>query len=78
VEPCESVTLYQDQAAEVLRLVEIVEDWLLHASSETVFELGEFLSGMAWGSAGQPWRRAEQLISDLGDVGVALRKAIPR
>ena len=40
--------LHPEQADELRRLLRVVEDWLLHASVDTLDELGGFLAGLGW------------------------------
>ncbi len=61
-----------DQLAEDLhRAVGLVEDWLLHASPETLDELAEFLDG----PAGHGYHRLRWIIELLGEAAAWLRPA---
>ena len=66
-----------DEIDELRRLLGTVEDWLLHATVETLDDLGEFLAGQAW-STGPAERLAAGLIADLGEHTVLLRRALTR
>jgi hypothetical protein len=56
---------------ELLHDLEVIEDWLLHASHETLAELADFACNRPYG------RTVAQLIDDLGWHGVALRRLLP-
>ena len=62
----EQTILHPDQADELRRLLGTVEDWLLHASVETLDELGGFLVGLGGSGAG-PEQLVTWLIHDLGE-----------
>jgi hypothetical protein len=64
-----------DQLDDLRRLLGTVEDWLLHASPAALDDLGGFLAGQAWSTA-PPERLTAALITDLGDHGVALARAL--
>jgi hypothetical protein len=68
--------LHRDDAEQLHRLLGTVEDWLLHASFEALDDLGGFLAGLAWAPFRPPERLVADLITDLGQHGVALRSAL--
>ena len=70
----EQTILHPDQADELRRLLGIVEDWLLHASAETLDELGGFLVGLGGSGAG-PEQLVTWLIHDLGENTLTLRRS---
>ena len=72
----ETITLHLDQADDLRRLLGTVEDWLLHASFEALDDLAGFLAGLAWAPFRPPERLAADLITELGQHGVALRTAL--
>jgi hypothetical protein len=69
----EPMILHPDQADELRRLLGVVEDWLLHASVDTLDELGGFLTGLGWSGAG-PEQLVTWLINDLGEHTITLRR----
>jgi hypothetical protein len=69
----EQTILHPDQADELRRLLGTVEDWLLHASVETLDELGGFLVGLGGSGAG-PEQLVTWLIHDLGEHTITLRR----
>jgi hypothetical protein len=52
--------------------LEMLEDWLLHASPDTLAELGEF----AYHATGNPRFGVDELIRALGHYGVVLRRGL--
>jgi hypothetical protein len=68
----EQTILHPDQADELRRLLGTIEDWLLHASVETLDELGGFLRGLG-GSVVDPEQLVTWLIHDLGEHTLTLR-----
>ena len=64
-----------DEIDELRRLLGTVEDWLLHATVETLDDLGEFLTGQAWSVAPRD-RLTAALIADLGEHTVLLKHAL--
>ncbi len=66
------VLLHPDQIDQLRRLLATMEDWLLHASVDTLDELGGFLAGLAWSTA-PPDQLAATLVAELGEHTVALR-----
>lgn len=62
LDACMSVTLGLDEVEELHLLLGQLEDWLLHASDETVAELGEFVEHDYYPSGGT----ACQVIDTLG------------
>jgi hypothetical protein len=68
----DTITLDRDQADDLRRLLGTVEDWLRHASSETLDDLGGFLTGLGWSNAA-PERLVTWLIHDLGEHTLTLR-----
>ena len=68
----ETITLHLDQADDLRRLLGTVEDWLLHASFETLDDLGGFLTGLGWSNAA-PEQLVTWLIHDLGEHTLTLR-----
>jgi hypothetical protein len=71
----EPMILHPDQVDELRRLLGTVEDWLLHASFDTLDELGGFLTALSWGTRTPPERLTTQLITDLGEATLTLRPA---
>ena len=69
------VLLDPEHVDELRRLLGTVEDWLLHATVETLDDLGEFLTGQAW-SVAPPDRLTAALIADLGEHTVLLKRAL--
>jgi hypothetical protein len=72
-----AVLVDPDQIDELRRLLGTVEDWLLHASDETLDDLGGFLRGLGWSTAPAQWLTSA-LIADLGEHTVLLRRALAR
>jgi hypothetical protein len=72
----EQTILHPDQAEELHRLLGTIEDWLLHASFETIDELGTFLTSLSWSRSATAETAAAQLITDLGEATVTLRPTI--
>ena len=68
----EQTILHPDQVDELRRLLGTIEDWLLHASVETLDELGGFLVGLGGSGAG-PEQLLTWLIHDLGEHTLTLR-----
>jgi len=68
----EQTILHPDQVDELRRLLGTIEDWLLHASVETIDELGGFLRGLG-GSVAGPEQLVTWLIHDLGEHTLTLR-----
>jgi hypothetical protein len=68
----EQTILHPDQVEELRRLLGTIEDWLLHASVETIDELGGFLRGLG-GSVAGPEQLVTWLIHDLGEHTLTLR-----
>jgi hypothetical protein len=68
----EQMILHPEQADELRRLLGTVEDWLLHASDETLDDLGGFLAGLGRSGAG-PEQLVTWLIHDLGEHTLTLR-----
>jgi hypothetical protein len=68
----EQTILHPDQVDELRRLLGTIEDWLLHASVETIDELGGFLRGLG-GSVAGPEQLVTWLIHDLGEYTLTLR-----
>jgi hypothetical protein len=71
----EQTILHPDQVDELRRLLGTIEDWLLHASVETIDELGGFLRGLGGlgGSVAGPEQLLTWLIHDLGEHTLTLR-----
>jgi hypothetical protein len=71
----EQTILHPDQVDELRRLLGTIEDWLLHASVETIDELGGFLRGLGGlgGSVAGPEQLVTWLIHDLGERTLTLR-----
>jgi hypothetical protein len=63
-------------AEQLRRLLDTVEDWLLHASFDALDDLGRFLAGFAWAPFCPPERLAADLILDLGQHTVTLHTAL--
>lgn len=63
-----SVTLWPDEAEELHCLLGQLEDWLLHASDETLAELGDFVEHL------DPRDDVRHVIDQLGHYGVHLRR----
>ncbi len=70
------VGLDPDQVEALRHLLGTVEDWLLHCGDEALDDLGGFLTGLGWAPAGPPGRLVANLITDLGEQAVALRRAL--
>lgn len=70
-----SAVLSQTDATELADLLELLEDWLTHASGETHDELGEFLNyGSVVGNNDQ--YRVRQMIDRLGEHSVTLTRQL--
>jgi hypothetical protein len=65
--------LDDDLAADLHRAVSLVEDWLLHASPETLDELADF----AYGPAHHGHDQLRRIIDLLGETAARLRPAPP-
>lgn len=57
--------LHPAEADEYADLLVLIEDWLRHASDETLAELADFAPG---------WRGADRIIDDLTRVSIRLRQ----
>jgi hypothetical protein len=65
--------LADDLAEDLARAVSLVEDWLLHASDETLDELADF----AYGPAHRGHDRLRWIIELLGEAAARLRPTPP-
>jgi hypothetical protein len=65
--------LDDELAEDLARAVSLVEDWLLHASDETLDEL----AGFAYGSAHRGHDRLRWIIELLGEAAARLRPTPP-
>jgi hypothetical protein len=71
--PGAGVVLDLDEAADLARLLEVIEDWLLHADDDAQADLAGFLDGSGHGHLA-----AAGLITTVGHACVALHRRLQK
>lgn len=69
--PVNGVVLDLDEAADLARLLDLIEDWLLHADDDAQADLAGYLDGSGHGHLA-----AAGLITTVGHASIALHRRL--